>query len=302
MSFIYKFLLSSKIKNDIQINFNSTLNSLKPIDIKNISLIAPIKKKLLKLRKKNTAIQLNKEDRFLSLIVPYRHREEHLKIFLPTIKNYLEKQNIKYEIIIVEQVDTLPFNKAKLMNIGAFNSTKESSYLIFHDVDLLPENIDYHFKNHTTKLFNFIKKDSSYKEYGETTFGGAVLISKEIFYDINGFSNNYWQWGKEDDDFLMRHLFKGYIPFLDKKGRFLALEHEASLTRDVDGDYKEDKSLLKRNKQLYKDNKRNFSNFKRGLLSQDNDGINSLQNYTIESTEAKNSIKTIKVNFTKLSR
>ena len=41
----------------------------------------------------------------LGVIVPYRNRRTHLQEFIPSISNYLNKQKIKHEIIIVEQSD-----------------------------------------------------------------------------------------------------------------------------------------------------------------------------------------------------
>ena len=35
-------------------------------------------------------------------------------------------------------------------------------------------------------------------------FGGAVAMRPEIFESVNGYSNNYFGWGGEDDDFSMR--------------------------------------------------------------------------------------------------
>jgi hypothetical protein len=296
MSFLYRFLPSSKINKDVDFHYNK-LDALKPLNIKNISLIAPIKKKILSLREKNSSLKIVKEKHPLSLIIPYRNREQHLKIFLPSITKYLQKQGIEYEIIIVEQKDSLPFNRAKLMNVGVLCADKKSNYFIFHDVDLLPKNIDYNYVNHTTKLFNFIDKDGKTKEYGETIFGGVTLVPKDIFYAINGFSNNYWQWGKEDDDFLMRHLFKGYVPLLDKQGHFNSLEHAPALQCDIKGNEKINKKTLTENKKLYKKNKQYFSAFKRGLLSQENDGINFMTNYLIHSTETIEKVKRVKVSF-----
>ena len=34
--------------------------------------------------------------------------------------------------------------------------------------------------------------------------GGVVAINKKNMYKVNGFSNHYWGWGKEDDDFSAR--------------------------------------------------------------------------------------------------
>lgn len=283
-----KILPSSKLKNDIHIQYNK-IDSMKPISLLGMSLISPIRKQILKKRKSHITIE--KSNKKLSLIVPYRHREEHLEKFIPYMKNYLTKQNINYEIIIVEQADTQPFNRAKLMNIGVLNAAKDSEYFIFHDVDLLPINIDYSYCNHTKKLFAFIDD----KQFGETIFGGATLVPKEIFYDINGFSNNYWQWGKEDDDFLFRHLLKGYIPLFDSKGKFRSLPHEDSMTRDNNGNYSDNKNVLTKNKNLYKANKKYFSNFKRGFLKQNDDGISSVNNYTIKGIKENNRYKTVYV-------
>lgn len=54
-----------------------------------------------------------------AVIVPYRNRARHLKLFLDYIHNYLRKQNIHYKIFVVEQADEKDFNRAKLFNIGA---------------------------------------------------------------------------------------------------------------------------------------------------------------------------------------
>ncbi|RMC22435.1 hypothetical protein DUI87_00749 [Hirundo rustica rustica] len=40
-------------------------------------------------------------------------------------------------------------------------------------------------------------------------FGGVSALSKEQFTKINGFPNNYWGWGGEDDDIYNRLVFKG---------------------------------------------------------------------------------------------
>lgn len=296
MKLLQKIMPSSKLGNDININYNS-LDTIKPIDISDISLIQSMKKKIMDLRVQNRNITIEKSQKKLALIVPYRHREEHLKKFLPYTIDYLNKQKIEFEIIIVEQSDSLPFNRAKLMNVGVLKASNDCDYFIFHDVDLLAENIDYRYCNHTQKLFTFIKEDGEDKKYGATIFGGAILVPKKIFFDINGFSNNYWQWGKEDDDFLLRHLLKGYIPLQDTHGRFLGLPHQPSITRSTSGEYVTDAKLLKQNKLMYKKNKKTFSYFKRGISNQDEDGINNIKDYTIEEVVKDKNIVRVKVSF-----
>jgi hypothetical protein len=38
--------------------------------------------------------------------------------------------------------------------------------------------------------------------------GGVLAIKPETYGLINGFSNNYWAWGAEDDDLAMRMIAK----------------------------------------------------------------------------------------------
>ena len=43
----------------------------------------------------------------------------------------------------------------------------------------------------------------------DTYFGGVTLFPKEDFELINGYSNQYWGWGFEDDDLFWRCLDAG---------------------------------------------------------------------------------------------
>jgi hypothetical protein len=285
---------SSKLKKDVNIQYNKCGN-LRPISISELSLTAPIKKKILNIRTQNNQINIYRDNRKLSLIIPYRNRKEHLKKFIPFIENALQKQNIDYEIIIAEQDDKNFFNRAKLMNIAVLHAAKDSEYFIFHDVDALPYNVDYSFCNQTVKTFNYIKRESDYEEYPQTVFGGVTLVPKEIFYAINGFANNYWQWGKEDDDFLLRHLFKGHVPLYDTKGKLTMLPHPRALQADIEGNPTTNKNVLQKNKKLSDINKQTFSKFKRGITSQENDGINNTKDYKINSIIVDKNIKTLKI-------
>ena len=293
---VYKLLPSFKVGNDIDIEYNKC-GGLKPLNISNLSLILPMKKKILKLREQNRVIKIVRENKKLSVIVPYRNRKEHLERFLPAIEKELQKQKIDYEIVIVEQDNKTPFNRAKLLNIGVLEARKESDYFVFHDVDALPVNVDYRFCNHTVKLFNYLKEENEqeYKEYGETIFGGITLVPKNIFFEINGFSNNYWQWGKEDDDFLLRHLLKAKVPFIDMEGKFILMPHEKTLNLDNEGKIVEDKTFLLKNKSYLKENKRRFSLFKRRLSSQEEDGVNSVKKYQVLTKKNSENINFLSV-------
>lgn len=79
----------------------------------------------------------------VALIICYRNREQHLKMFLENIHPFLQKQQLDYTIFIVNQHSNDQFNRAALFNVGYLEAMKLYSYdcFIFHDVDLLPEDL-----------------------------------------------------------------------------------------------------------------------------------------------------------------
>lgn len=150
---------------------------------------------------------VNKSKHKLGIIVPYRNRPEHLRLFQEAIVNYLNNKEIDYEIIIVSQDNGNLFNRGVLLNIGFNYSQKlKCDYVVFHDVDMLPIDVDYSYSEYPLHLatnfkkINGIKERVSFDEY----FGGVTLFPSEIFKNINGYSNKYWGWGYEDDDLLLR--------------------------------------------------------------------------------------------------
>ena len=137
----------------------------------------------------------------LGIIVPYRKRPGHLRKFRESIESYLKDQD--YELIVVEQADDLPFNRGKLLNIGFQQAIrKQCDYVVFHDVDMLPINVDYSYSDVPIHLANgFTNSD---REIFDTYFGGVTMFPIDLFKKVNGYSNEYWGWGFEDDDLLMR--------------------------------------------------------------------------------------------------
>jgi len=138
----------------------------------------------------------------LGIIVPYRDREQQLKRFLSHMKEYIK--DIDYEIFIVEQADDKPFNRGKLLNAGyKYAVDKGCDYFVFHDVDMLPEDVDYSYSDKPLHLATHLQEhdyETTFFDY----FGGVTMFTKEDFKTINGFSNEYWGWGFEDDDLLIR--------------------------------------------------------------------------------------------------
>lgn len=139
----------------------------------------------------------------LGLIVPYRNRYEHLNQFKSHTKDYLDKLGLDYQIIIVEQDNASAFNRGMLCNIGFLESEKEGcDYVVFHDVDMLPLDVDYSYDN---KPIHLASQNLPFDSY----FGGITLFPSNDFNKINGFSNKYWGWGFEDDDLRYRSIKEG---------------------------------------------------------------------------------------------
>jgi hypothetical protein len=139
----------------------------------------------------------------LLVIVPYRDRESHLKEFIPYITNTLTSQNIEYKILVVEQSPEKLFNRGLLCNIGFDLYKNEFDYICIHDVDIIGENFDYRYEPVITHL-SARHKNRNYEEFYPKCLGGVVLFPKEDFLKVNGFSNEYWGWGVEDDDLRLR--------------------------------------------------------------------------------------------------
>tara|TARA_B100000900_G_scaffold73986_1_gene58946 strand:+ start:3544 stop:4206 length:663 start_codon:yes stop_codon:yes gene_type:complete len=198
----------------------------------------------------------------LGVIVPYRDREEHLKIFAPYIKKFLRYKQIPNFLIIVEQVDDKSFNRAKLLNIGYEYAQDTCDYFVFHDIDLIPEkNTDYSWVDRPTHLSHYCSQ-FNYKLPYDRLFGGVSMFNKEDFIKVNGFSNTFWGWGAEDDEIRARCDREGLI--VDRRpGRYTSLPHnKAKVTyEEVNRNGKEWRKVL---------NNRDNGEYK-------NNGINSLK-------------------------
>ena len=140
----------------------------------------------------------------LGIIVPYRDRPQQLKRFIKHMDEYLT--DLDYQIFIIEQSDDKPFNRGKLLNVGyKFACDNRCDYFVFHDVDMLPEDVDYSYSDKPLHLATHLQEhdyETTFFDY----FGGVTMFTKEDFELINGFSNEYWGWGFEDDDLLIRCL------------------------------------------------------------------------------------------------
>lgn len=142
----------------------------------------------------------------LGIIVPYRNRYDQLLEFKKTLIPYLRNKGIDFELIIVEQDGAKTFNRGKLLNVGFFYAKKlKCDYVVFHDVDMIPLDVDYSYSDIPLQLANDFVSITGFKRMlFDEYFGGVTMFRVEDFEIINGYSNEYWGWGYEDNDLLFR--------------------------------------------------------------------------------------------------
>ena len=70
---------------------------------------------------------------------------------------------------------------------------------------MLPIDVDYSYTDKPTHLAtNFTSSENMSRIVFDEYFGGVTLFPIDMFEEINGYSNEYWGWGYEDDDLLYR--------------------------------------------------------------------------------------------------
>jgi hypothetical protein len=167
-----------------------------------------------------------------AIIVPFRDdtqeraREKQLDKFTKYMADYLKDVNYKIFLIQQESGDRRKFNRGALLNIG-FEIAENEGYtnFIFHDVDLLPskELKEYYIEPpkdgpvHIAAVWDRYGKNPNY-------FGGIVAFNETMFQKINGYPNNFWGWGGEDDE-LYNRVKKFYTVKKASKGSVVDLEN-----------------------------------------------------------------------------
>ena len=136
------------------------------------------------------------------ILVPYRNRKEHLNIFIEKLAPLLKKHINDVKIVIIEQSqDNKKFNRGKILNVGYNEYYKDFDYFFTHDVDTIPH------ENTIVNLYNNKDYDIFRIHSGHgVSLGGVVKFKCDIFKKINGFPNNIWGWGLEDEALFTRAM------------------------------------------------------------------------------------------------
>ncbi|NXW61564.1 B4GT4 galactosyltransferase, partial [Eurystomus gularis] len=143
----------------------------------------------------------------VAILIPHRSREKHLLYLLEHLHPFLQRQQLDYGIYVIHQAGSTKFNRAKLMNVGYLEAIKEANWdcFIFHDVDLVPENdFNTYMCDRQPKHLVVGRNNTGYRLRYRGYFGGVTALTRDQFSRVNGFSNNYWGWGGEDDDLRIR--------------------------------------------------------------------------------------------------
>jgi hypothetical protein len=151
--------------------------------------------------------------------------------FLPIVISKFNESGVDAEIkitIVQQSQDGNKFNRGALLNIGYLLNPDFDTY-VFHDVDLLPNESMYNIYATKYDRHDIIHFAGGWDRYsGNDYIGGVTLMGNDIFRAINGFPNDYWGWGGEDDEIKRRlttirlysNLVKIKIP-----NSFIDLEH-----------------------------------------------------------------------------
>ena len=135
------------------------------------------------------------------ILIPYRDRQSQLDYFIDNTVPILKKYPEISKVVVIEQGNQKLFNRGKLINIGVLEYP-QAEYYITQDVDINPKDPVVS-KQYCDPINSTDTIRGIYNSVCDT-LGGIIKISKDNMFKINGFPNNFWGWGGEDDDIMNR--------------------------------------------------------------------------------------------------
>ena len=161
----------------------------------------------LKLEKIQLTSTSNSND--MIIIIPYRNNAYQNRF--DQLKQFISKYS-SYNILIVRQAkDNKKFNRGALLNIGYLWAKEKYSSFVFHDVDIMMpyDIINKYYTNTEHDIIHLGRLVRDYYDYNDF-LGGVIKFSKKSFENINGFPNNFFGWGGEDDALKHRIVLNDY--------------------------------------------------------------------------------------------
>lgn len=213
----------------------------------------------------------------LTVVIPVRDRDEHLRVLLPRLAEVLTEQGVRYRILVCEQEPGAPFNRGALINVGLHYAADWTDYFCAHDVDAIPVKANYLCPSQPLRLVTKLVDSDHGQSRDPRYFSGVVSLRREQAFAANGFSNEYWGWGKEDDDFFFRLLLAQCLCYADTEGTFYDLPNPRDQRVDVHNAAKQRQLRLNRQRR---------SRLMRGLSRPAEDGLSSLRYQIVERVQA----------------
>jgi len=157
----------------------------------------------------------------ITFVIPYRDREEHLALFVPHLHNHLQYFDFSYKVVVVEQEQGKPFNRAKLLNIGAL--CEPAACYVFHDVDMLPVEVNYLPCKSIAQLAGSTVQRNGY-------LGGVTMFRHMAFIESGGYHNDYFS--RAEDNEMRFNLRRLGMAVEERHGAFQLQEHERGVLFD----------------------------------------------------------------------
>ena len=158
------------------------------------------------------------------VVIPYRNRLDDLEKFKKVLPNCFAAQGVRALFVIAEQADELPFNRGKLINAAwdiCLSRYPEAQGFYFHDVDVWPRDpfaLSYKLPEDNQAIHIYGIGDVHKPEFIYYSYGGTVgCLSRDAVLTTNGFPNDFWSWGAEDNVLGLRIVEKGVHVDLTRK-------------------------------------------------------------------------------------
>jgi hypothetical protein len=163
----------------------------------------------------------------VAIVVPHRNRLDHLHRFFAHLMA-LDARGFELDVYVIDQDDRAKFNRGLMLNIGfgIAHALRKYRRFIFHDVDSYPDQTmyDYYFA-YLEKAMHFASPALGYKYHYDQFMGGVAGMSERDFKRVNGFPNDFFGWGGEDNAFRVRCAQARIAVFRPSTGAYDTPEH-----------------------------------------------------------------------------
>ena len=306
-----------KISNNTSELYNTYLNKEGMLDYMQYSIY-----KLSTIQNKNFIRELKYPNKKIAIITSFRSntdrskginddRDRELDMYLQFYPKIMKKLcGDNFHIYIIEQQnDGEKFNIAKLKNVGydiVFNKLKcDYDNIVFIDIDNLANSylLDYFFYNYSNDICILSRFGTRYstdkhnrkldplKQYYSCS---NIVITPESFLKCNGYPNNFWGWGGEDDAFRLR-LYLNNINFsLPDDNTFIIDTESNNEGKLIDTVELKKKDLVDTFIEMNK-----FEKIINQTISYQNNGINQLNYDIISRFDSGDNVSVFKVDLQK---